>query len=99
VIREVHPEVGTVKVVGASARIVWAGLVALFLAGCTSVNAAAAVIGASAPADDTSYEGARIWVVLGLVVVFVFLGWLAGRLRRPSPPRRDAEHEPGREDG
>jgi hypothetical protein len=66
-------------------RIVRSWLLAMVVVGCARANSAPDV---GAGANEPAYDGARVWVALGLVAVLLFIGWLAGRLRRPSMPDR-----------
>ncbi|MFZ0012857.1 MAG: hypothetical protein WAL25_01960 [Acidimicrobiia bacterium] len=38
------------------------------------------------PETDGGLDASAIWVVVGLVLVFVLLGWLMGRSRKPAAP-------------
>lgn len=44
--------------------------------------------------DGGGIEASTIWIIVGLVIAFIILGWLMGRGRRPSPPAATASTPP-----
>jgi hypothetical protein len=70
--------------------IVRSWLLAMVVAGCARANSVRDI---GVTANDTAYDGARVWVALGLVGVLLFIGWLAGRLRRPTAPDRGSRSD------